>query len=104
MEPILVLTARTVKTRLLSRSHSRTRKLMHIQAAVRRANDGPFTLETVEMTAPRRHEILVRIVGTGFCHTDVLPRNPAFLAQPPIILGHEGSGIVESVGTDVTRT
>ena len=75
---------------------------MHIQAAILRANDGPFTLETVEMAAPRRHEILVRIVGTGFCHTDVLPRNPGFLAQPPIILGHEGSGIVESVGSDVT--
>ncbi|AII10831.1 NAD(P)-dependent alcohol dehydrogenase [Rhodococcus opacus] len=76
---------------------------MQIQAAVLRTHDGPFTLETVELAAPRPHEILVRIVGTGFCHTDVLPRSPQFLAQPPIICGHEGSGVVEAVGDAVTE-
>lgn len=76
---------------------------MQLQAAVLRTHDGPFTLETLEMAGPRPHEILVRIVGTGFCHTDVLPRSPEFLAQPPMICGHEGAGVVEAIGSAVTE-
>jgi aryl-alcohol dehydrogenase len=62
----------------------------------------PFTLEDVELAAPGPGEALVRVVGTGLCRTDVhareLPRLPM-----PMILGHEGAGIVEAVGPGVTR-
>ena len=73
-----------------------------VRAAVLRAGDAPYSIEDVELRAVRSNEVLVRIVGAGMCHTDVLPRMPGFLAPPPIIAGHEGSGVVEAVGADVT--
>lgn len=75
---------------------------MEITAAVLRAADGPYHLESVELAEPAADEVLVRIVGAGMCHTDVLPRGEITFSPPPIITGHEGSGVVEAVGTEVT--
>jgi aryl-alcohol dehydrogenase len=76
---------------------------MQIEAAVLRGNAEPYRIESVDLAAPGPGEILVEIVGAGFCHTDLLPRSADFfLAQPPIITGHEGSGIVGAVGDGVT--
>jgi aryl-alcohol dehydrogenase len=75
---------------------------MEITAAVLRSQDGPYSLETVTLAEPRADELLVRIVGVGMCHTDVLPRGEGTLSPPPIICGHEGAGVVEAVGADVT--
>lgn len=75
---------------------------MDITAAVLRAADQPYVLEDVTLADPGRGQILVRIVGAGMCHTDVLPRAGAGMGTPPIIAGHEGSGVVEAVGGDVT--
>jgi len=74
---------------------------MEITAAVLRAPDGPYQLERVELAAPGPDQVLVRIAGTGMCHTDVLPRSPMSFAPLPIITGHEGSGVVEAIGSDV---
>lgn len=74
---------------------------MQITAAVLRDPEGPHQLETVELAEPREDEVLVRLVATGMCHTDVLPRAPISLSPPPIIVGHEGAGIVEAVGAKV---
>lgn len=74
---------------------------MKIRAAVLRAPDAPYSIEDVELRELRDHEVLVRIVGAGMCHTDVLPRAPGFIAPPPIITGHEGSGVVEALGGSV---
>ena len=75
---------------------------MKIQAAVSRDSTRPPELETLEIEEPRAGEILVRIVATGICHTDInvheRDRSPK-----PIVLGHEGAGIVERVGSGVTR-
>lgn len=71
-------------------------------AAVLRTADGQYALEPVTLRDLRADEVLVRIVGAGMCHTDVLPRMPGFIAPPPIIPGHEGAGIVEQIGSDVT--
>ena len=69
-------------------------------AAVLRDPSAPFTLEEVTLGELGPDEVLVRIVGAGFCHTDVLPRD--LMAQAlPAILGHEGSGVVVKVGTNV---
>jgi len=68
-------------------------------AAVLRAADEPFQLEQVELDEPGVGEVLVRIVGVGFCHTDLLPRTP--LVKLPTVAGHEGSGVVEAVGPGV---
>ena len=72
------------------------------RAAVLRAADGAYSIEDVRVRAPLGNEVLVRIVGVGMCHTDVLPRTPGFPASPPIIPGHEGAGVVEALGPDVT--
>ncbi len=72
------------------------------RAAVLRTPDGAYSIEDVQIRAPHGNEVLVRIVGVGICHTDVLPRTPGFPAAPPIIPGHEGAGVVEAIGADVT--
>jgi aryl-alcohol dehydrogenase len=74
---------------------------MKITAAVLRAGDQPYSLEEVELADPRPDEVLVRIVGTGMCHTDVLPRGAGSISPPPIVCGHEGAGVVEAVGAEV---
>ncbi len=76
---------------------------MKIKAAVVREAKGPFVIEEIELEEPRASEVLVRIVSTGLCHTDLVARM-GFLPMPiPAVLGHEGAGIVEKVGNQVTK-
>ena len=75
---------------------------MRITAAVLRDKAGEHALETVELAQPGPAEVLVRISGAGLCHTDLLPRAPAYPAPLPLIAGHEGSGVVAEVGANVT--
>jgi aryl-alcohol dehydrogenase/geraniol dehydrogenase (NAD+) len=63
---------------------------------------GPFRIETIAVAAPREDEVLVRIVGVGVCHTDIACRD-GFPIPTPVVLGHEGSGVVEAVGSKVKR-
>ncbi|MFC4909109.1 NAD(P)-dependent alcohol dehydrogenase [Actinomadura gamaensis] len=67
-------------------------------AAVLRAHDAPYSLEPVELAEPGPGEVLVRIAGTGLCHTDLLGRVPGDRVPKPVVLGHEGSGVVEALG------
>jgi aryl-alcohol dehydrogenase len=76
---------------------------MKIAAAVTRASAAPMSLETIELEAPRADEILVKLVATGICHTDIAMRDQAFPVPQPIVLGHEGAGIVAAVGAAVTK-
>ncbi|HZO93483.1 MAG TPA: NAD(P)-dependent alcohol dehydrogenase [Candidatus Baltobacteraceae bacterium] len=68
-----------------------------------RAAGGPFVLETVTIEPPRADEALVRVVATGMCHTDMVVRDQVYPVPLPIVLGHEGAGIVEAVGERVTK-
>jgi aryl-alcohol dehydrogenase len=74
-----------------------------IGAAVVREKGGPFNVETLTLEGPRRGEVLVKIVATGVCHTDIVARDQSYPVPQPIVLGHEGAGIVESVGADVIK-
>lgn len=74
---------------------------MEITAAVARGADAPFSFETLDLEAPRPGEVLVRLVASGVCHTDLVTKS-VFPAELPIVVGHEGSGIVEQVGSEVT--
>ena len=76
---------------------------MKATAAVLRGTDQPYAIEEIELRDLRPNEVLVRIVAAGMCHTDVLPRVPGFIAPPPIVVGHEGSGVVEAIGDAVTK-
>ncbi|OYV33631.1 MAG: NAD(P)-dependent alcohol dehydrogenase [Rhodospirillales bacterium 20-64-7] len=75
---------------------------MHIQAAVTRERGGKFHLETLRLEAPRAAELRIRIEAVGICHTDLAMRDQVFPVPQPIVLGHEGAGIVEQVGENVT--
>lgn len=49
-----------------------------INAAVIRAKGGPFSIEALTLEAPRRDEVLVRIIATGMCHTDMVARDKVY--------------------------
>jgi aryl-alcohol dehydrogenase len=68
--------------------------------AVVREQGGPFHLEQVELSEPRPDEVLVEVVASGMCHTDLLVRDsrPGSL---PAVLGHEGAGVVRETGSAV---
>ncbi|HXV22697.1 MAG TPA: alcohol dehydrogenase AdhP [Alphaproteobacteria bacterium] len=76
-----------------------------MKAAIVRRFGAPLTIEEAPVPSPRPGEVLVKIVATGVCHTDLhaadgdWPVKPA----PPFIPGHEGAGIVAAVGAGVTQ-
>ncbi|RMI39821.1 NAD(P)-dependent alcohol dehydrogenase [Streptomyces triticirhizae] len=74
---------------------------MRVTAALSHGPQSPFTLETVELDDPRPDEILVRIVASGVCHTDLAVKSQAPEGSPPLVLGHGGAGVVEDVGREV---
>jgi S-(hydroxymethyl)glutathione dehydrogenase/alcohol dehydrogenase len=76
---------------------------MRMRAAVLEEFGEPLAVQEVELTEPREGEALVRLVACGVCHTDLYTASgvdPSGYA--PTVLGHEGAGVVESVGPGVT--
>jgi S-(hydroxymethyl)glutathione dehydrogenase/alcohol dehydrogenase len=76
---------------------------MKSRAAVARGAGQPLEIEEIQVAAPKAGEVMVRIVATGVCHTDAFTlsgEDPEGIF--PAILGHEGGGIVEEVGPEVT--
>jgi aryl-alcohol dehydrogenase len=76
---------------------------MEITAAVARAQSKPFEIAQLELAEPRADEVLVKVVGTGLCHTDLICRDQWYPVPLPAVLGHEGAGVVEAVGNAVTK-
>lgn len=74
---------------------------MKTTAAILEETGGDLVVAEVELDRPGPGEVLVRMVGSGICHTDVSAMNGSLPAPPPIVLGHEGSGVVEEVGPGV---
>ena len=76
---------------------------MKTKAAVAWEAGQPLSIEEVDIEGPKAGEVLVRIVATGVCHTDAYTLSGSDPEGAfPSILGHEGGGIVEDVGTGVT--
>jgi aryl-alcohol dehydrogenase len=71
-------------------------------AAVLREIDGPLVLEEVQLAELAADEVLVRMKGVGICHTDITAQDGTVPLPLPSVLGHEGSGVVEALGPDVT--
>ena len=71
-------------------------------AIVRRAGD-PVTIEPILVEPPGPGEVLVRILATGVCHTDLHAKLGNFGTQFPYLLGHEATGVVDALGEGVTR-
>jgi aryl-alcohol dehydrogenase len=76
---------------------------MKIKAAVVREKGGPFVMEDIELDEPKADEVVVRIASSGLCHTDLVARMQFLPIPLPGVFGHEGAGIVEKVGSQVTK-
>ena len=74
-----------------------------MRAAILESFGEPLVIQDVELDEPQGHEVLVRLVACGVCHTDLYTASgvdPSGYA--PTVLGHEGAGVVEKVGADAT--
>ncbi len=72
-----------------------------LAAVVREFNQ--LSIETVALDAPKANEVLVRVRAAGVCHSDLHTLRGELHTTPPLVLGHEGAGVVEQVGRAVTR-
>lgn len=76
---------------------------MRMNAAVMYEPRKPLVVEEVQLDPPKANEVLVKLAATGVCHSDVHFYTGDLPAQMPVVLGHEGAGIVQDVGPGVTR-
>ncbi len=77
---------------------------MKIRAAVLYEPGRPVSIETVELDEPKANEVLVRVAAAGVCHSDVHLADGALGdGRWPMVIGHEGAGVVERVGEGVTH-
>ena len=76
---------------------------MQMQAAILTGTHRPFQIETVDVTPPKPGEALVKMAASGVCHSDWHVVDGYTGANFPMICGHEGAGVVQSVGGGVTR-
>jgi aryl-alcohol dehydrogenase len=72
-----------------------------MRAAVVAQKGGPFELRELELGPLREDEVLVRVVASGICHTDLICRDQWLPVPLPAVLGHEGAGVIEAVGSNV---
>jgi len=76
---------------------------MKIRAAVLEEFGAPLAVQEVELAEPREGEVLVRLVACGVCHTDLYTASGADPSgYAPAVLGHEGAGVVERIGSGVS--
>ena len=76
---------------------------MKTRTAVLYAAGEPIRVEEIELDPPKEHEVLVRMVAAGICHSDHHVATGEMPAYLPMALGHEGAGIIEAVGPHVTN-
>jgi aryl-alcohol dehydrogenase len=77
--------------------------MIQTRAAVVDEPGAAFTIQQIELDDPRPHEVVVRMVAAGLCHTDLSVRAGNLPFPLPGVLGHEGAGVVEAVGSMVSR-
>ena len=75
---------------------------MRTKAAVVYEHDKPVVVDDLELEEPKADEVLVRMAASGVCHSDLSVVNGTIYYDPPVSLGHEGAGVIERVGEDVT--
>ncbi len=72
-----------------------------MKAAIFKGPNQPLTIEQVDIDNPKEHEVLVRTVASGVCHSDLHFVDGLYMWPTPAILGHEAAGVVEKVGSQV---
>jgi S-(hydroxymethyl)glutathione dehydrogenase/alcohol dehydrogenase len=76
---------------------------MNINAAILWEQGAQLSVEEAELESPRAGEVLVEVKAAGVCHSDLHPARGDWPARTPLVLGHEGAGVVREVGAGVTR-
>jgi S-(hydroxymethyl)glutathione dehydrogenase/alcohol dehydrogenase len=76
---------------------------MHIHAAILWEQGQPLSVESAELDGPGPGELLIEIKAAGVCHSDLHPARGDWAMKVPVVLGHEGAGIVRDIGPNVTR-
>jgi S-(hydroxymethyl)glutathione dehydrogenase / alcohol dehydrogenase len=71
------------------------------RAAVLRGYDAPLSVEEISLDDPGPGEVVVRLAASGVCHSDLHMMGSVFKTPLPVVLGHEGAGVVERVGPQV---
>lgn len=73
------------------------------KAVVARELGRPVSVEQIEVQAPRHGEVMIRLAACGVCHSDLSATNGTIAYPLPLVLGHEGAGVVTAVGDGVSR-
>ncbi len=73
-----------------------------MKAAIFREPHAPLTIEEIDISSPMEHEVVVKTVASGVCHSDLHFVDGLYPMRPPSVLGHEAAGIVEEVGSQVS--
>src|SRR5262245_18983030 len=76
---------------------------MNITAAILWEQGKPLSVETAELDPPGPGEVLVAVKAAGVCHSDYHPARGDWPMKTPVVLGHEGAGIVQEIGAGVTH-
>jgi S-(hydroxymethyl)glutathione dehydrogenase/alcohol dehydrogenase len=74
---------------------------MNINAAILWEQGAPLSVESAELDGPRAGEVLVELKAAGVCHSDLHPARGEWPVRTPLVLGHEGAGVVREVGEGV---
>lgn len=72
-----------------------------VKSAVMWAFNEPLKIESLKLKSPREDEVVVKVAASGVCHSDLSVQQMKIPLPPPVVLGHEGAGIVEEVGKGV---
>jgi len=76
---------------------------MQMQAAILWRQGEPLVVESVDLAPPQAGEALVKVKAAGVCHSDLHPARGDWPIETPVVLGHEGAGVVEEIGPGVER-
>ena len=71
------------------------------KAVVTRAIGKPVTVETIQVEPPKHGEVTIRLAACGVCHSDLSVTNGTIQYPLPMVLGHEGAGVVTAIGDGV---
>ncbi|MFC5478814.1 zinc-binding dehydrogenase [Massilia suwonensis] len=77
-------------------------KYQRAKAVISRAAGAPVVVEEIEVEFPRRGEVMIRMAACGVCHSDLSATNGTIPMPAPLVLGHEGAGVVVALGEGVT--
>src|SRR5687768_17295771 len=71
------------------------------KAVLCRELDKPVVVEEIEVESPWRAEVMIKVAACGVCHSDLSATNGTIPFPPPLVLGHEGAGVIVEVGEGV---